>query len=105
MRLTHLLLVATVTAITAAPTTAEVTYQGDVDAVAICKAIMNDDKSQLKRAIREASSQHERLRAVRIAEKTFACNGMELAEYAAQVGSNQALSVFVGDVDERIAAR
>lgn len=89
----------------AVPGFAEVTYRGDRDAVAVCKAIVSNDRTRLKQTLLRVAPKHMKLRAVKVAESMYQCNGVSLAEFAARVGASQALTVLRGTSERRIAAR
>ena len=92
---------AAATALVAIPSQADVKFEGDRDAVAICKAIMEDNGKDVRRALRNAVPRHQKTHAMR-----FQCNGQDLETFAATEGSYEALAALGGgEVDGQVATR
>ncbi len=97
---------AAATALVAVPSQADVKFEGDRDAVKICKAIMEDNGKDVRRALRNAVPRHQKTHAMRFLRESFQCNGQDLETFAATEGSYEALAALGGgDVDGQVATR
>lgn len=97
--------IATAAAVVAVPSHAEVTFEGNPQAVSVCRAIVDDSSDALKQAIRRAAPRHQKTYALNALQDGFECNGMSLNEFAVEVGAYDALSVLAGETDDRVAIR
>lgn len=90
---------------TAAVQADEYVFAGDVDARAICQAIVEDDPAQVKSKIRRAIRHARSDRMNQVNEDSFLCNGHSLAAFADQTGARKALAYLEGaTVSEAVAS-
>ncbi|MEE4203299.1 MAG: DUF3718 domain-containing protein [Halieaceae bacterium] len=99
------LTIATAAAVVAVPSHAKVTYDGNPDAIAVCRAIVDDNSTDLKQAIRRAAPRHQKTHSMNALADSFECNGQSLHDFAVEVGAYDALDVISTDVDDRVAVR
>lgn len=92
-------------AIIVAPTHAEIIYEGDPDAVAVCKAIVANKEGELRKAINRVTPRHLKMQPVAHARSVFRCNGATLIDFAIEMNSDKALAVVDRRAEERLAAR
>lgn len=106
MKLKTLIAGLTVTAATVAvPSYADVSYTGSTETVAVCKAIVEDSATELRKALRHAAPRHQKLHAVRLLKGEFECNGQSLEDFAIESGSYNALSLITDKSEDQVAAR
>ena len=79
-------------------------YRGETHAAAICRAVVEDNPAGIKTQLRKAT-RHDRLRHTSTPSvDSYTCNGLSLADFAAQHDARKTL-VYLGEdaVSEAIA--
>ena len=101
------------TALVAIPSQAEVTYDGDHSAVAVCRAIIDDDGVAVRKALKGVMRADKRVgtgrtqlfSSINAVKDTIQCNEQDLETFAANVNAYEALEELTGKPAGQVAAR
>lgn len=86
------------------PTYADnIRYAGDTRAVAICRAIVEDDAAAVKKLVEGSAPRYTSRLVINGQADDFFCNGVTLQEFATQAGAEAALDYLGGDSEARVA--
>lgn len=80
-----------------------VRYAGDAQAVAICRAIVEDDAATVKKLVEKSAPRYTSRLVISGQADDFLCNGVTLEAFAAQTGAKDTLAYLGGDGEAKVA--
>lgn len=81
----------------------DVEYRGESTAVAICRAIVEDNPSEVKANLDKAARENPGVLFTMSSKNAFQCNGKSLEDFAEATGSGKALAYLDGSNREAVA--
>ncbi|EED36257.1 conserved hypothetical protein [Luminiphilus syltensis NOR5-1B] len=93
-----------ITAVCALPASADVSYDGDKKAAAVCRSIIEDDARAMQDNLRKIVRTRGSMMTIGKPANQITCNGLDLEAFAEQVGSRQALAQLTGKQNAEVAA-